>query len=273
LAGGPGGSSIRPGRRRLFEEDVYMKGIVRNLFLVLTILTLFAVAVHAGDINLSAAASMKEAVSELANNFAKNNPGVKFQNNFGASGALAKQIENGAPADLFFSANLEWMDYLKEKKFMDEKNIRTFAFNTLVFVGRPDLKVKTIQDVVTLDRIAIGSPKSVPAGQYAVEAFKKADIDKQLENKLVMARDVRACLMYADSGEVSGAFVYRTDAELMAKNVKILFTVPQEFYPRVTYPVGLTAAGSKKAEATAFYKFLQSPEAEKVLVKYGFITK
>jgi molybdate transport system substrate-binding protein len=164
------------------------------------------------------------------------------------------------------------MDYLKGKKLMDENNISTFAFNTLVFVGKPDLKVKTLQDVLALDKIAIGSPKSVPAGEYAVAAFKKAGIEKSLENKLVMAKDVRACLMYADTGEVAGAFVYRTDAAL-AKNVKILFTVPQELYPRVTYPMGLTATGSRKAGAAAFYKFLQSPEAEKVLVKYGFVIK
>lgn len=249
-----------------------MKNMVKSLFFSFIFVMLFAVSAQAVDINLSAAASMKDAINELTNNFAKKNPGVKFQNNFGASGAVAKQIENGAPADLFFSANLKWMDYLKEKKFMDEKSIRTFAFNTLVFVGKPELKVKTIQDVVKLDRIAIGSPKSVPAGEYADKALKKAGIDKQLEKKLVMAKDVRACLMYADSGEVSGAFVYRTDAAL-AKNVKILFTVAQELYPRVTYPVGLTTAGSKKAEAVAFYKYLQSPEAEKVLLKYGFLVK
>ncbi|MEN6488850.1 MAG: molybdate ABC transporter substrate-binding protein [Smithella sp.] len=249
-----------------------MKKMFKSLFLGFIAFMLFAVPAQAADINLSAAASMKEAISELANNFTKKNPGVKFQNNFGASGAIAKQIENGAPADLFFSANLKWMDYLKEKKFMDEKRIRTFAFNTLVFVGKPDLKVKTIEDVVKLDKIAIGSPKSVPAGEYADIALKKAGIDKQLEKKLVMAKDVRACLMYADSGEVSGAFVYRTDAAL-AQNVKILFTVSQELYPRVTYPMGLTTTGSKKAEAVAFYKFLQSPEAEKVLLKYGFIVK
>ncbi len=249
-----------------------MKNVIKSLFLSFAALLLFVVPVRAADINLSAAASMKEAINELADNFTKKNSGVKFQNNFGASGAIAKQIENGAPADLFVSANLQWMDYLQKKKIMDEKSISTFAFNTLVFVGKPGLKVKSLQDVVKLDKIAIGSPKSVPAGEYAVAAFKKAGIDKQLENKLVMAKDVRACLMYADSGEVSGAFVYRTDAR-MGKNVIILFTVPQELYPRVTYPMGLTAAGSKKAEAVAFYKFLQSPEAEKVLEKHGFLVK
>ena len=140
------------------EEDVHMKSAIKSLFLVLAVFMLFAVPVHAGDINLSAAASMKDTLSELADTFVKNNPGVRFLNNFGASGAVAKQIENGAPADMFFSANLEWMDYLKEKKLLDDKSIRTFAFNVLVFVGKPDLKVKAIQDVVTLDKIAIGSP-------------------------------------------------------------------------------------------------------------------
>jgi|GEM_PF-68895 molybdate transport system substrate-binding protein len=257
------------------KEDVFMKtkNIVGNLLLILAVFTLLAVPAYAGDVNLSAAASLREAVTALSGSFSKSNPGVKFQNNFGASGAVAKQIENGAPADLFFSANPQWMEYLKEKKLMDEKSIIILAFNSLVFVGKPGLKVKTMQDVVTLEKIAIGSPKSVPAGQYAYEALKKAGIAGQLENKLVMARDVRECLMYAERGEVAGAFVYKTDAEQMAKNVKILFTVPQELYPRVTYPVGLTVPGSKKADAAAFHKFLQSPEAKGILEKFGFVAK
>jgi len=250
-----------------------LKSVISRLFLIFATLMLFAMPANAGNVNLSAAASLREVVTELSGNFSKNHPDVKFQNNFGASGALAKQIENGAPADLFFSANLEWMEYLKKKKLLDEKNIRVFAFNSLVFVGKPDLKVRKMKDVVALDKIAIGSPKSVPAGQYASQAFKKAGIDKQLENKLVMARDVRECLMYAERGEVAGAFVYKTDAEQMAKSVKILFAVPQELYPRVTYPVGITAAGSKKADAAAFYKFLQSSEAKRVLAKHGFVVK
>jgi len=246
-----------------------MKIIIKKWLPAIIAFLLFTIPARAVDINISAAASTKEVIIELERNFSVRNPGVQFQNNFGASGALAKQIENGAPADWFIAANLQWMDYLKQKKMMDDKTITTFAFNTLVFVGKPDLKVKKLQEVVALDNIAIGSPKSVPAGEYAEQAFRKAGIDKLLEKKLVMAKDVRACLMYADSGEVSGAFVYRTDAA-MARNVIILFTVPQELYPQVTYPMGLTTAGSKKAEAAAFYKYLQTPEAQKVLEKYGF---
>ena len=118
-----------------------MKKSVISSFLAVAFLLLLAVSAMAADINLSVAASLREVVTELSDTFAKKNPDAKFLNNFGASGALAKQIENGAPADLFFSANTEWMDYLKEKKLVDEKNIVTFAYNVLVFVGKPDLKV------------------------------------------------------------------------------------------------------------------------------------
>ncbi len=250
-----------------------MKNLVHGLVFLLAFPMLFAVTTHATDINLSVAASLREVVTELCDTFARSNPGARLLNNFGASGALAKQIENGAPADLFLSANVEWMDYLKERRLVDEKSIGTFAYNTLVFVGKPNLRVESLQDVTRLEKIAIGSPKSVPAGDYAMQAFKKAGIDAQLESRLVMARDVRECLLYADRGEVDGAFIYKTDAEQMAKNVKILFTVRQELYPRVTYPVALTIAGSKKAEAAAFLKFLQSAEAKGVLAKHGFVVK
>ncbi|HEY3276677.1 MAG TPA: molybdate ABC transporter substrate-binding protein [Syntrophorhabdaceae bacterium] len=106
-----------------------------------------------------------------------------------------------------------------------------------------------------------------------MEALKKAGIYGQLEGKLVMARDVRESLMYADRGEVSGAFVYRTDAEQMAKHVKILFAVPQALYPRVTYPVALTSKGARKTGGRAFYAFLRSPEAKTVLTQHGFMVK
>ena len=129
-----------------------------------------------------------------------------------------------------------------------------------------------MQDLIKLERIAIGSPKSVPAGEYAADAFRKAGIEKQLEKKLVMAEDVRECLMYAERGEVDGAFVYRTDA-LQAKQAKILFTVPQDLYPRVTYPMSLTAAGVKNRDAVAFLAYLHGDAARSVLTKYGFATR
>ena len=246
-----------------------MKNVI-NLVTTLLCLLLLATPALAGDINLSVAASLKEVINELSDSFAKRHPGVKFVKNYGASGALAKQIENGAPSDIFISANLEWMDYLKNKKLVDIASIGALTYNTLVFAGAPG-KASSLHDLIKLDRIAIGSPKSVPAGEYAMGAFKKAGIDKQLGKKLVMAKDVRECLMYAERGEVDGAFVYKTDA-LQAKQAKTLFTVPQELYPRVTYPMALTVAGTMNKNATVFFTYLHGDEAKSVLAKYGFAT-
>jgi molybdate transport system substrate-binding protein len=255
------------------DTEETMKKTAIKSFLVLAAALLFAVTASAAEVSVSAAASLREAVNALTDNFARKNPGVEFRSNFGASGALAKQIENGAPADLFFSANVEWMDYLKGKKLIDDKSVFIFAYNVLVFAGKPDVLAGRLQDIVRLSRIAIGSPKSVPCGEYTMQALKNAGIEKQVESKLVMCRDVRECLLYADRGEVDGAFVYKTDIELAGQGVGILFTVPQEYYSRVTYPAGLTAAGSRKAEAVAFLKFLRSAEAKKILAERGFAVK
>jgi len=242
--------------------------ILHSTVTALLSLLLLATPVLAGNVNLSVAASLKEVINELSDGFAKTHPGVKFLKNYGASGQLAKQIESGAPSDLFISANLEWMDYLKNRKLADSSSIATFTYNTLVFAGLPG-KASSMKDLLKLERIAIGSPKSVPAGEYAMEALKKAGLDKQLEKKLIMAKDVRECLMYAERGEVDGGFVYRTDA-LQAKQAKILFTVPQELYQRVVYPMSLTATGTKNSDAVAFFSYLHSAEAKSVLAKHGF---
>ncbi|NJD90874.1 MAG: molybdate ABC transporter substrate-binding protein [Geobacter sp.] len=244
-----------------------------NIFIAAAVLLCLASPLFAGEINLSVAASLKEVFNELADSYAKTHPGVSFRKNYGASGALAKQIENGGPADIFVSANSEWLDYLNSRKLTDGASSAVLAYNVLVFAGRPDLKITAIQEVVKLDKIAIGSPKSVPAGEYAMAALKKAGIDRQLEKKLVMAKDVRECLLYAERGEVDGAFVYKTDAQQVAKAAKILFTVPQGYYPRVTYPMALTVAGAKNRDATAFYAVLKSAEAQAVLKKHGFVVK
>lgn len=244
-----------------------------HLLLALISLLFLASSASAAVVNISAAASLKDVMNELSASFAQKYPGVTFVKNYAASGGLAKQIENGVPADIFVSANKEWMEYLKSKKLVDENTISNFAYNELVFTGRPTHKAGSLKELVNLERIAIGSPGTVPAGEYAMEAFKNSGIDRQLGKKLVMAKDVRECLMYADRGEVDGSFVYKTDALLAGKNVKILFTVPQGLYPRVTYPVAMTPAGNGNVSAAAFFRFLLSAEARNLLAKYGFIVK
>ncbi len=249
-----------------------MKKLEIRILGSIILLALLVSTTLAGEVNLSIAASLKDVMNELADGYSTQNAHIKFLKNYGASGALAKQIENGAPADIFISANIEWMDYLQSKKLMSAPSIGVFAYNTLVFAGRTDKKVSSLHDLHKLEKIAVGSPKSVPAGQYAMEALKKAGVEKQLEQRLVMAKDVRECLMYAERGEVDGAFVYKTDA-LQAKEATILFTVPENLYPKVTYPIGLTASGSKNKDAEAFCRYLQSGEAKAVLSKCGFALK
>lgn len=243
---------------------------MHTIVLSAVMMVVMAVPAMANEINLSVAASLRESVSELSDLFQKRNPGTRFKKNFGASGALAKQIEAGAPADLYFSANQEWVDYLIKKSLADGKTAGVFAYNQLVVAGQPGIKISSMQDLAKLNRIAIGSPKSVPAGEYAMAAFKKSGMEKQVEKKLVMAKDVRECLLYADRGEVDAAFVYKTDALLLSKQAKILYLVPENLHARVTYPMVLTVAGLKKPEAVAFIKFLASAEAKAVLTKHGF---
>lgn len=249
-----------------------MKFLRLNLGAVVLLLTAGILPAAAGEIHVSAAASLKESLTELATTFEKSNPGVKIVKNFAASGVLAKQIESGVPAEIFISANTEWVEYLKEKKLLLPSSISILTYNTLVFVGSTPGKATSMKDLPSLERIAIGSPKSVPAGEYAMEALKKSGLEKALEKKLVMAKDVREALVYADRGEVDGAFVYRTDA-MQAKRAKILFNVPQGLYGQVTYPMALTTAGAKSVEAVKFERFLRSPAAEAVLERYGFAAK
>ncbi len=245
---------------------------IKRIALLCFVFITIATPAMAGELNLSVAASLKEVINELSASYSSKHPATVFIKNFGPSGTLAGQIENGAPVDLFIAANNQWMDYLKEKNLVDGAHATMFACNSLVFAGTTTKKVASMHDLLKLDRIAIGSPKSVPAGEYAMTAFTNAGMEKQLAGKLVMAKDVRECLMYAELGEVDGGFVYRTDA-MLAQKAKLLFEVPQKLYPRVTYPMALTLKAAQNVEAKTFYLFLQGAEAKSVLRKYGFVLK
>jgi len=230
-----------------------------------------ASAAVAGEIRLSVAASLTDAVTEICADYARAHPGTTCLPNFGASGTLAKQIAAGAPTDIFISANPTWVDFLVGEKRVAADTVGILAANTLVFVG-PKGRASALADLPKLKRIAIASPRSVPAGQYAEEAMKKAGVYDMLAaaGKLVMAQDVRQALVYADRGETDGAFVYKTDA-LLAREAVILFEVPKDFHSPVTYPMALTDSGRANPEAQAFFRYLSSAEAGKVLTKFGFV--
>ncbi|MEZ4601084.1 MAG: molybdate ABC transporter substrate-binding protein [Syntrophotaleaceae bacterium] len=245
---------------------------MRSLLISLLLSLLLVSTAFAAEVRISVAASLTDAVKEIIASYEKKVEDVEILPNFASSGALAKQIVQGAPADLFISANPKWMNYLVEEKMIPADQVRILAFNSLVLAGDPGLSVTSLDDVAKLGRIAIGSPKSVPAGQYAEQALKAAGLFEKVQPKLVMAKDVRQALIYADRGEVDGAFVYRTDA-LLAEKAKILLEIPQELYSEVNYPIALTVAGLKKPEAVAFADYLKTAEAAEMLRKYGFVVR
>ncbi len=226
----------------------------------------------AAELRLSVAASMTEVFKDLIADFSRTYPDVLILPNFGSSGGLARQIHLGAPADLYISANPKWMDFLQSEKKIDPATNKTFAYNRLVFIGPKTKRVASLDEVTHLQRIGMGSPKSVPAGQYAQQALSKAGIYDQLlaAGKLVMAKDVRQALIYADRGETDGSFVYRTDA-LLAKKAIIFFDVPQDFYEQIKYPVALTLEGADKPCAQNFYKYIFTSDAVAIVKKYGFV--
>lgn len=242
----------------------------KGVLLLLFTLCVTAIAA-AGEIRLSAAVSLSDAMTDICADYAKAHPGTTCLANYGASGTLTKQIAAGAPADIFISASPQWVDFLIDVNRIAADKVAILAANRLVFVGQPG-RATSLADLPKLRRIALGSPRSVPAGQYAEEVMKKAGIYEQLasKGKLVMAQDARQALVYADRGEADGAFVYRTDA-LLARQAVILFEVPPEFNSSIVYPMALTAAGRANPEAQAFFSYLQSAEAGKLLTKHGFV--
>lgn len=227
---------------------------------------------HARMLRLSVAASLTAAFKEIVAAYEEIHPETECLLNFASSGSLAKQIEQGAPVDVFVSANERWMDYLVAEKLINQETVINLAGNSLVFLGNKRDDIRKLNDIVQFSRIAIGSPKSVPAGWYAVQAMERSGLYKKFitEHKLVMAKDVRQALMYVERGEVDGAFVYRTDG-LQAKNSRILFTVPLSFYDPVIYPAGLTLRGSEKREAAEFLSFLRTSGVHELLKQYGFM--
>lgn len=225
---------------------------------------------HAADLRISVAASMTDVFKDMIREFSREHPEIKVLPNFGSSGGLAKQISQGAPADLYVSANNKWMQYLIDNQKIDPESLTILAHNSLVLIGHNARSIDNLSKITEMKRIGIGSPGSVPAGQYARQALSKAGLyDTLLQaGKLVMAKDVRQALIYADRGETTGSFVYKTDA-LLARNAVILFEVPQYLYDRISYRVALTSSGAAKKEAQIFYKFVNAAAA-KTVVKYGF---
>lgn len=227
------------------------------------------------QITIYAAASLKNALDDTNAAFTRAT-GVTVVASYEASSALAKQIEQGAPADVFISADLRWMDYVAERKLIKPDTRVNLLGNKLVLIAPANSKLDHVTIAQGFDlaklagdgRIAVADVKAVPAGLYAKAALEKLGAWTAAEPKLAQAENVRATLAFVARGEVPVGLVYETDAKVEPK-VKIVGTFPDGSYPPVTYPVAATAI-SKKPNLDRYLSFLRSSAAKAIFEKYGF---
>ena len=225
-------------------------------------------------ITVFAAASMKNALDDANAAFTKAT-GIKVTASYAASSALAKQIEAGAPADVFVSADLQWMDYAAQRNLLKADTRVNLLGNKLVLIAPLESKLDKVAigegfDIAKLagdGRIAVADVRAVPAGLYAKAALEKLGSWAAAEPKLAMAENVRATLAFVARGETPVGIVYATDAKVEPK-VKIVGIFPDGSHPPVIYPVAATATA--KPDSTNYLTFLRSPEAKAIFEKYGF---
>jgi molybdate transport system substrate-binding protein len=228
------------------------------------------------SVTVFAAASLKNALDEADAAFAKES-GVKVTASYEASSALAKQIEAGAPADVFVSADLRWMDYVAQRKLIAPATRTNLLGNKLVLIAPKDSRLDRVAigpgfDIAKLagdGRIAVADVKAVPAGLYAKAALEQLGAWAAAEPKLAQAENVRATLAFVARGETPLGIVYATDARIEPK-VKIVGTFPDGSYPPVTYPVAATAGAAGKPAVARYLTFLHSAAAKAIFEKYGF---
>ena len=228
--------------------------------------------VAAQQITVSAAASLTEAFKEIGQKFEATKSGVTVRYNFAASGVLIQQIAQGAPVDVFASADQETMNRGAEQKLVDLDTRRDFAANSVVLVapaqGGPELKSLADLSKPEVKRIAIGKTETVPVGRYTKQSLAAANLWAPLQPKLVQADSVRQVLDYVARGEVEAGFVYRSDAAIMADKAKVALTAGG--HTPVTYPVAVVSESRQKALAKEFAEYLRSPAAQDVLARFGF---
>src|SRR5882724_5030141 len=248
-------------------------GVARALALVLILGT--AAPSSAEELMLSVAISMKDAIAELGRGFTQARPGVGLRYNLGASGELSKQIEAGAPVDLFISAAARQMDELEAKGLLVPGSRRVFARNVLVAVTPGDSSLDLAKPADLLDarvkKIVIGNPKTVPVGQYTEESLRALGLWDRVQRKLVFAENVRQALDYVARGEVDAGFVYATDIAARPGRVKEAFRPAEDTYRPATYPVAVMRESKHKALAQAFIDALRSASGQAVLRRFGFL--
>jgi len=235
-------------------------------------LFLWQSAAWSADLTVSAAASLTQGFQDIGAQFERQNPGTKLKFNFGASGALMQQIANGAPVDVFASADTDTMDKAVAKGVVAAADVKVFTTNKLVVIVPLQSKI-TLQQLADLKkpdikRIAMGTPASVPAGHYAQGSLEKAGLWNEVKDKVINTTNVRQALDYVSRDEVDAGFVYASDAQLMHDKIKVAMQVTT--LTPIQYPIAPVVGGANKNLSVKFIQFLQSPLAQATLKKYGF---
>ena len=226
------------------------------------------------ELTISAAASLKDAMEVIQSTYQKEHPEVTLKFNLGGSGSLQQQISQGAPVDLFFSAAEDKFDILVEDDSIAKEDRVDLLGNSLVLVvPKENQLIKGFEDLAKaeIDKISIGTPETVPAGKYAKESLEKTDLWKDVESKVVYAKDVRQVLSYVETGNVAAGIVYKTDA-LVSNKVNIVATADPGTHTPIIYPMGIIKDSKNYEEAKDFYSYLQNNDALKVFEEYGFTT-
>lgn len=227
---------------------------------------------YAGDLTVSAAASLTNAFKDVAQKYEAQHAGTKVLLNFGASGALLQQMAKGAPVDVFASADQETMDMAEKQGLVAATERRNFVRNTLVLVVPNDSKlpIKRLEDLgqATVQKVAIGNPASVPVGRYTQHALDAVKLWPTVSAKAIHTQNVRQSLDYVARGEVDAGFVYATDATVMKDTVKVAFEVPLDI--AISYPIAATVGSANAEEAKRFVAYVLSPAGQAILATYGF---
>ncbi|BFM38340.1 molybdate ABC transporter substrate-binding protein [Synechocystis sp. LKSZ1] len=224
-------------------------------------------------LTVSAAISLKDVLNEIKTEYQKKDPKTIITYNFGSSGSLQQQIEQGASVDLFISAANKQMNALESKNMLLPGSRKIFTRNQIVLITpKTENRIQKFSDLTkpSVTKIAIGEPKSVPAGQYGEEAFKFYKILDKVQPKLIYGKDVRQVLTYVETGNVDAGLVYLTDAKT-SNQVKVVATAPPNSHTPIVYLLAILKESKNTNSAQAFGEFLTSTQAKNILKKYGFV--
>lgn len=246
----------------------------RCLLCVLTLILMLASAARAETIRVSVAISLKEAVTEIAQAYQADHPGDEVTFAFGSSGQLATQIKNGAEVDLFISAAAKQVDDLA-KEGMVESASQVIAQNHLVLIvpagaANPPTSFEDLSNAA-VKKVAIGEPKTVPAGDYAMQVLTALGVTGELKERLVYGTNVRQVLTYVEKSEVTAGIVYATDAQESGAKVKVVATAKPETHQPIVYPAAIVKASKHHDAAARFLSYLKTDRATKILMDKGFV--